>query len=75
MSGCSGHFLLYQYNLPDVGYHLSKFEYYGNAAFKAFFGIQLTFTPDSGGADVVSSLLGRTTGNSAATLYTYTITK
>ena len=31
-SGCSGHFILDSYNLPNVGYHLSKFEYYGNVA-------------------------------------------
>jgi hypothetical protein len=31
-SGCSGHFILDSYNLPNVGYHLSIFEYYGNVA-------------------------------------------
>ena len=31
-TGCSGHFILDSYNLPNVGYHLSKFEYYGNVA-------------------------------------------
>jgi hypothetical protein len=44
-----------------VGYRLSNFLYYGNAADDFILGIQLTFTPDAGGPNVVSSLLGRTT--------------
>ena len=56
--GCAGHFVWYEYKLPNTGYHLSKFEYYGDVALKVFYGIRLTFTPDAGGADIVSSLIG-----------------